>query len=349
MPLIAQNPVPRVILGLMTFGKDESKGARITSLDEFNKHLDYFQQQGFNEVDTARLYIGGAQEAFTAAAKWKERGLTLATKVYPYTPGIHKPDALREHFETSLKELGTNQVDIFYLHAADRSVPFDETLEAVNELHKEGKFVQLGLSNFTAFEVAEVVTLCNERGWVRPTIYQGMYNAITRSIETELIPACKRYGIDIVVYNPLAGGILSGKYKTKDVPAEGRYSDTAASGSLYRKRYFRDATFEALSIIEPVAQKHGLTLPETALRWIHHHSKLNIKDGRDGIIVGVSSFAQLESNLKDVQKGPLPEEVIEALDKAWLAAKATTPDYWHLDLKYTYNTQEALFKRKSKA
>ncbi|KAI9369196.1 NADP-dependent oxidoreductase domain-containing protein [Aspergillus egyptiacus] len=349
MPLIAQNPVPRAILGLMTFGPDESTGARITSLDEFNKCLDYFQQQGFNEVDTARIYVGGAQEAFTAQAKWKERGLTLATKWYPKAPGDHKPNVVRENLELSLKELGTNQVDIFYLHAPDRSIPFAETLETVNELHKEGKFVQLGLSNYTAFEVAEIVTICNERGWVRPTIYQAMYNAITRSIETELIPACKRYGIDIVVYNPLAGGIFSGKYKTKDVPAEGRYSDKAASGSLYRQRYFRDATFEALSVIEPVVQKHGLTLPETAFRWLHHHSGLNIKDGRDGIIIGVSSFSQLESNLEDVQKGPLPEEVVEALDKAWLITKPTTPNYWHLDLKYTYNTQEALFKPKPKA
>ncbi|KAL4879389.1 NADP-dependent oxidoreductase domain-containing protein [Aspergillus karnatakaensis] len=349
MPLIAQSPVPRTILGLMTFGPDESKGARITSLDDFNKSLDYFQQQGFNEIDTARVYVGGAQEAFTAQARWKERGLTLATKWYPKNPGDHKADVIRQNLELSLKELGSDQVDIFYLHAPDRSIPFAETLEAVNELHKEGKFVQLGLSNYTAFEVAEIVTICNERGWVRPTIYQAMYNAITRSIETELIPACKRYGIEIVVYNPLAGGIFSGKYKTKDVPAEGRYSDTAASGSMYRKRYFRDATFDALAIIEPVVQKHGLTLPETAFRWLHHHSALDIENGRDGIIIGVSSFSQLESNIKDVQKGPLPEEVVQALDKAWLITKPTTPNYWHLDLKYTYDTQEALFKPKPKA
>ncbi|GKZ34081.1 hypothetical protein AbraIFM66950_004219 [Aspergillus brasiliensis] len=350
MPLLAQNPTPRVILGLMTFGPNEAEGARITSLDDFNKCLDYFQQQGFNEVDTARIYIGGEQEAFTAQAKWKERGLTLATKVYPMVPGTHKPDVLRETFELSLNQLGTDCVDIFYLHAPDRSVPFAETLETVNELHKEGKFVELGLSNYTAFEVAEIVTMCNERGWVRPTIYQAMYNAITRNIETELIHACKRYGIDIVVYNPLAGGLLSGKYKTKDVPAEGRYSDTAHSGSLYRSRYFKDATFDALRIIEPVVEKHGLTLPETAFRWIHHHSALNIKDhGRDGIVVGVSSLSQLESNLKDIQKGPLPEEVVEALDKAWLVTKATAPDYWHLQLKYTYDTKEALFKPNAKA
>ncbi|KAJ5682522.1 Aflatoxin B1 aldehyde reductase member 2 [Penicillium macrosclerotiorum] len=347
MPLIAQNPQPRVILGLMTFGPNESKGARITSLDEYNRCLDYFQQQGFNEVDTARIYIGGEQEAFTAKANWKERGLTLATKWYPQYPGAHKPTVLRENLELSLKELNTNQVDIFYLHAPDRSVPFAETLEAVNELHKEGKFVQLGLSNYTSFEVAEIVTLCAERGWVRPTIFQAMYNAITRNIETELVHACRRYGLDIVVYNPLAGGLFSGKYKTKDIPAEGRYSDKVSSGPNYRNRYFRDANFEALSIIEPVVEKHGLTLVETALRWLRHHSVLNMNNGsRDGVLVGVGNFAQLETNLQDLQKGPLPEEVVEALDKAWLVAKPTSANYWHLDLKYTYDTQEALFKPK---
>ncbi|KAL1969460.1 hypothetical protein VTN77DRAFT_8898 [Rasamsonia byssochlamydoides] len=348
MPLVAQNLKPRIILGLMTFGPDESKGARITSLDELNRHLDYFQQQGYHEVDTARAYIGGAQEAFTRQARWKERGLKLATKVYPREPGTHKPDVLRQQFETSLRELGTDCVDIFYLHAPDRSVPFAETLEEVDKLHREGKFVQLGLSNYTAFEVAEIVTLCNERGWVRPTIYQAMYNAITRSIETELIHACRRYGIEIVVYNPLAGGIFSGKYKSKDViPEEGRYSDKNSTGPNYRNRYFKDATFEALRLIEPVVEKHGLTLLETALRWLVHHSALNIKDGgSDGVIIGVSNFAQLESNLRDLEKGPLPDEVVAVLDQAWLITKPTTANYWHLDLKYTYDTQEALFKSK---
>lgn len=179
MPLVASTGKPRVILGLMTYGPDVNKGARITSLDDFNQQLDYLQSQGYNEIDTARVYIGGDQEGFTRQARWKERGLKLATKVYPTEPGKHKPEILRREFETSLRELGTDQVDIFYLHAPDRSVPFAETLEEVNKLHKEGKFVELGLSNYTAFEVAEIVTLCAERGWVRPTIYQAMYNAIS--------------------------------------------------------------------------------------------------------------------------------------------------------------------------
>ncbi|KAG8630366.1 hypothetical protein KVT40_001985 [Elsinoe batatas] len=349
MPLLAQNPKPRIILGLMTFGPDASTGGRVTELVEYNKFLDYFQSQGYNEVDTARAYIGGKQEAFTRDAKWQDRGLTLATKCYPRDPGQHSPSRLTESLTTSLSELGTDTVDIFYLHAADRSVPFEETLRAVNDLHKAGKFVQLGLSNFTAFEVAEVVMTCKANGWVRPTIYQGMYNAITRSIEAELIPACRRYGLDIVIYNPVAGGIFSGKYKSVDVPKEGRFSDTANSGSMYRGRYFKDATFDALRIIEPVVEKHGLTLIETALRWVVHHSQLCVlpgshpSGGQDGIIIGVSNIGQLEGNLKDVEKGPLPEEVVKALDEAWLVCKPTTANYWHLDLKYTYDTKKALF------
>ena len=184
MTMLMQTGKPRVILGLMTFGPNESAGGRITSLDAYNKSLDYFQSQGYNEVDTARSYIDGKQEAFTAEAHWKERGLTLATKCYPNVPGKHKAERITEEFNKSLSELKTDCVDIFYLHAADRSVPFEETLEAVNKLHKQGRFVQLGLSNYTAFEVAEIVIMCKERGWVRPTIYQGMYNAISELLVT---------------------------------------------------------------------------------------------------------------------------------------------------------------------
>lgn len=310
----------------------------------YNTFLDRFQNAGYNEVDTARSYIGGAQEAFTRDAQWKERGLKLATKSYPKIPGTHKPDALTDEFETSLRELGTDCVDIFYLHAADRSVPFAETLKAVDRLHKAGKFVQLGLSNYMAFELAEIVMTCKYNGWVRPTIFQGMYNAITRSLEQEVIPACRRYGLEVVVYNPLAGGILSGKYKATDLPTEGRFSDVnQLLGASYRKRYFRDSTFEALSIIEPVAEAHGLTLVEIALRWLVHHSALNVINGQDGIVIGVSSMQQLEQNLEGCEKGPLPEEVTNALDRAWLVAKAETPNYWQLDLEYTYNTTLTLF------
>lgn len=162
-----------------------------------------------------------------------------------------------------------------------------------------------------------------------------------------MIPACQRYGLDVVIYNPLAGGLLLGKIKTVDIPSEGRYSENSFLGSLYRKDYFQECTFDALRLIETVAQKHNLTLLEVALRWVVHHLALQINNGRDGVVIGVSSFAQLEGNLSDLEKGPLPDEIVKALDEAWLITKPATPNYWHLDLKYTYDNQKALFEPKA--
>ena len=367
MPLLTQSLKPRIILGLMTFGPKEEDGARVTDINVYGKALDVFQQRGYLEVDTAPTYVGGQQEAFTREAKWKERGLGLATKVrYPNNPGDNTPEKVVESVERSLKELGTDCVDvsirpspypywkacqlssltkILYLHRPDRGTPFADTLGALDKLHKAGKFVNLGLSNFAAFEVAEVVMTCKYNGWVRPTVYQGMYNCITRNIEPELFVACKRYGLDVVVYNPIAGGLFSGKIKSKDmIPESGRFSATSVQqGRNYRNRYFRESVFKAVQTVEQAAEKEGLTMIEMALRWTVHHSGLRIKDGNDGIIVGVSSVEQLEDNLTNLEKGPLPDDVVRALDEAWKISKADSVDYWHGELKYTYNVHEALF------
>lgn len=125
-----------------------------------------------NHPLTSPQYVAGQSESFLAAADYKGLGFKLATKVYPSVPGTHTPAMLRSKVSDSLTALNTEDVDIFYLHAADRSVPFVDTLQTVNELYKEGRFQTLGLSNYTAYEVAEIVTLCKERGWVRPKIYQ---------------------------------------------------------------------------------------------------------------------------------------------------------------------------------
>ncbi|KAG5935209.1 hypothetical protein E4U53_000487 [Claviceps sorghi] len=351
MPLIVQNTKPRIILGLMTFGPSTEDGARITSIDTFNEALDLLQARGYNEVDTARVYVGTKQEAFTKETRWRERGLTLATKVhYPTAPGDNSAPKVVESVETSLKELGTDCVDILYLHRPDRGTPFQETLEAMDKLHKAGKFVQLGISNFTAYEVAEVMMLCKYNNWVRPSVYQGMYNCITRSIEPELFTACRRYGLDIVVYNPIAGGLFSGKIKSRDmVPESGRFSDVAsAQGTNYRQRYFRDSTFQAMQLVEKAVEKHGLTMIETALRWIVHHSKLNILKGNDGILIGVSSVQQLGDNLDHLEKGPLPEEVVKALDEAWQISKADCANYWHGELEYGYDARKTLLGAEAK-
>ncbi|KAK3346351.1 NADP-dependent oxidoreductase domain-containing protein [Lasiosphaeria hispida] len=333
---------PRIILGLMGFAPDENTGARLHKVDDLKQALDIFQARGYSELDTARAYGGGAQEGFTRQAGWKERGFSIATKVYPIPPGNHAPEIITREFETSLRELGTDSVDIAYLHAPDRSIPFALTLAAMDALHKAGKFQRLGLSNFAAFEVAEVVLTCARRGWVRPTVYQAVYNCMQRGIEAELLPACRRYGLDVVVYSPIVGGLLSGQITRKEtVPAEGRFSDKFLNGWI-RERYFRDSTFDAIAELRAAADREGVSTIEVALRWLVHHSKLDVRGG-DGIIIGVSKLEHIDSNLDYLEKGPLSEELLGALDRMWRIAKGEEAPYWHFDLEYAYDTKEALF------
>ena len=183
----------------MTFGPPgtEEKGSRVTSLDDYNACLEVLLKNGYSELDTARVYVGGKQEGWTKSADYAKKGFSIATKCYPHEAGLHSPERLKATLNKSLEELGTKCVDIFYLHAPDRSVPFEETLGACNDLFKEGKFVTLGLSNYAAWEVAEIVNIARERKWVQPKIYQAMYNCVTRAMEDELVPCCRKYGLGV--------------------------------------------------------------------------------------------------------------------------------------------------------
>ena len=322
----------RVSLGLMTSGPpgSEAYGTRIASLDAFNDCLDHYQSRGYGEVDVARTYVNGLQEGWTKAAKRREHKLNLTTKWFSYTWGDHSKKRLEANFAMSLHELGTDCCSIFYLHAPDHSVSFRQTMEACNELYPEGRFEKLGLSNYAAWEVAETCNLTDQQGRIKPTVYQAMYNFSSRGDQEELIPCCCKYGIDILIYNPLAGGVLTGRYQSKKVPDDGgRYSRSdPVVGSMHRERYFRDAEFEASNIIKPVANRFGLTLLEIAFRRCVHHGKLRVVDGDDGIVIGVSSLSRLEVILTNLEQRSLPEETVKTLDMAWQMMKPSITTYW---------------------
>ncbi|KAJ2979502.1 hypothetical protein NUW58_g7183 [Xylaria curta] len=317
----------RVILGLMVLGPPDVPGARFTGLDNITAAFDIFQEHGHTEIDTARLYLGGKQEAFTREAGWKERGLRVATKSYPITPGLHAPEILAATVETSLAELGTDYVDIFYLHAPDRSIPFEPTLEAVDKLYRAGKFKRLGLSNYTAFEVAEIAMTCAHRGFVRPRCTRAVQSSV-RNIEDELIPACRRYGLAIDAYSPTGGGSGRHHHERRRGPQGGSY--------------FRHGIVEGASIIRDAAAKAGIPPLEVALRWIRHHSQLSGDHG-DGVVLGFSKLQQLSDNLDALEKGPLDSELLEALEAAWRVAKQDADHYWQMPMEYGYDTQEVLF------
>lgn len=302
--------------------------------------LDVFQKHGHNEIDTARAYGNGSSETYLGELEWQKRGLIMDTKFYPTAgksaPGSwdqgsrHTPQDLRQNLMASLKELKTDKIDMWYLHGPDRTTPYAETMKAVNDLYKEGYFKRLGISNYMAWEVAQICELCRANGWIMPSVYQGVYNALHRSIEPELMPCLRHYGIAFYNYNPLAGGYLTSRYHRddKDIEAGSRFDPNRWQGKMYRGRYWNEQYFDALDILRPVAKKHGLTEAECALRWMTHHSMLKRENG-DAIIIGASSVKHLEENMVDLEKGPLPEEVVQALDKGWEGCKGISIRYWH--------------------
>jgi aflatoxin B1 aldehyde reductase len=163
-----------------------------------------------------------------------------------------------------------------------------------------------------------------------PTIYQGVYHVLQRSIEGELIPCLRKYGISLYAFQPLAGGLLTGRYKRDQTEFEegSRFDPKHLSGTVARGRYWNDAYFDALETIDTAAKKDTLTSAEIALRWLKYHSRLS-QDLGDAIIVGASRVGHLESNLQDLEKGPLPDEVVTAVEDAWSLVKGAVPNYWH--------------------
>jgi aflatoxin B1 aldehyde reductase len=156
------------------------------------------------------------------------------------------------------------------------------------------------------------------------------FSIIARALESELEPCLRKFGISLIIYNPLAAGLFSGKYTSLERPEEGRFSQTNNLGQLYMDRYFKQSNMDALAIIEPVAKKHNIPLIEVGLRWCIHHSKLRpaCNGGDDGLILGVSSFDQLVQNVEACEKGSLPSKVVEALDHGWERTRGDAATYW---------------------
>lgn len=324
-------PVRKIVLGSMEIGRrmDLEAGAKFVQL---------FQSYGHTEIDTAYMYAGGVAggenggDTERLLGKMESIvGSNIATKANPGDSKTLSGTSIRHQLETSLKNLNADSCDMFYLHWPCMDVPLTETLETVNTLYNEGKFKRFGLSNYTSWQVAEVQGICREKGYIRPSVYQGMYNCLTRMVEQELFSCLKRYKMSFYVYNPLAGGMLTGKHKVDDHPEEktdmsGRFYDNDW-GKAYRARFWRDSYFAALDLIRKSCEAEGIEMTGAALRWILHHSPLSEESG-DALIVGSSNINNLQKNLEYCQQGPLPNSVVLAIDQANELTRGNNPLYF---------------------
>jgi len=320
----------KAILGTMEMGRRKCDQKLAHAM------VDAFVAANFKELDTALMYCDGTTEKILGALPDRTKSQVLiSTKANPWNgKGLGYDSILKQSKQsfTSLKFKDEGKCDIFYLHAPDHNTPIEQSLKAVNQLHQDGKFLRFGLSNYSAWQVAEIYYLCKENKYVLPTVYQGMYNAITRSVELELIPCLRRFGISFYAYNPLAGGLLTGRYTFEDLEKEpiGRFFGNSWA-EAYRNRYWKKTNFDALENIKKclneVYGEGKVSIVEASLRWMIHHSALKSSNG-DGVILGASSLEHLKDNLLAVSQGPLEKAVVDAFTNAWDLCKGDCPLYF---------------------
>jgi len=300
----------------MTFGgqADEALSGRI---------LGAALDSGVNFVDTANSYNKGlSEEILGRALQGRRHRVILATKVFnkmgeaPEDRGLSKTAIFRA-IEASLRRLRTDYVDLYYLHQPDWSVPLEESLDAMDQLVRQGKVRYPASSNYAAWQVARMQALAEKRGYRPAVITQPMYNLLARGIEQEYLAMAREYGISTVVYNPLAGGLLTGKHK-RDAFTPGTRFD---NNRMYQDRYWHAGMFDAVEALEKIAAREDRSIISLALNWLFRHTPA------DCVILGATSVEQLTANLKTLDGAPLSENALHAAGLVWETLKGPTPLY----------------------
>lgn len=307
------------VLGTMTFGESVF-GSDASDM------ISRFGDLGYCELDTAYVYNKGQSEEIIGdyLAADESGKFRIATKVNPRITGRLDYDAVMMQFTESLRRLKTDKVDTLYLHFPDADTPVESALEACAKLYSEGKFSELGLSNFPAWLVVDVWHKCKNNGWVLPTVYEGLYNPLSRLAENELDMVLDNFGLRFYAYNPLAGGLLTNKYSSVgEAPAEGRFTNRPN----YKNRYWKPSYFEAVNELKKLCSENGTDIIQASYRWLAFHSMLDSERG-DAVIIGASKLSQLEQNISSVRNGPLPENIVDAFEKAWQTTRSDAPQYF---------------------
>jgi len=257
--------VSRLCLGTMMFGDrtDEAEARRI---------LDHARESGVDFLDTADMYAAGRSEEMVGRLIAQDRDAwVLATKAGNPVPGVARSAGLSRAWlmraiDGSLKRLGTDRVDLWYLHLDDRITPVEETVTAVGDAIRAGMVLYWGFSNFEGWQIADMVHTADKLGVPRPVACQPLYNALNRQAERDILPACDRFGIGVMPYSPLARGMLTGKYASIDAPPED--SRAARADKRMLETEFRAESVEIAGRFKAHAKRRGRSLVDFALGWL---------------------------------------------------------------------------------
>ena len=309
-----------LILGTMTFGESVFS-------PQVGEFIRAFLDAGYDELDTAYVYNeGNCERLLGEVLPGLDRPFKIATKVNPRISGKLDADAAYKQVNESLERMRLASVDTVFLHFPDPATPVESVLSAMADLHDRGKYRELGLSNFPAWMLADVWHICDRHGWVKPTVFEGVYNPLTRRAEAELNDALNHFGMRFYAFNPMCGGLLTGRYgKFEDAPTDGRFTHRPN----YQGRYWKKSFFDAVDLIKTAAEKHGISSIEATYRWLAYHSMLSGERG-DAILIGASKLHHLQQNMDTLKAGPLPEDLVAVFEQAWAITKGDSPEYFTL-------------------
>ena len=296
-------PVSQLCLGTMTFGLQCDEASSVAILDRA-------AAGGITFLDTSDVYpiggtldtVGRTEEILGRWLQGRRGDFVIATKCFgamstrPWDQGLSRKHIL-DAIDGSLRRLRTDYVDLYQLHHPDPSTPIDESLRALDDVVHAGKARYVGCSNYFAYQVARALGRSELLGLARFACVQPRYNLLYRQVERELLPLCAEEGLGVIAYNPIAGGLLSGKHRRKAGPMPGTRFTHPTAGARYRERYWHERELETVEALRPLAAEAGMAMVQMAVAWVLENPVITAP------IIGASRPEQLDDVLAAVDKG----------------------------------------------
>lgn len=301
-------------VGVMNFGKR-------TPPPEAERVVRRAIERGLRVFDTANVYGGGESERILGRILGKDRkDVSIATKVGlagmpAKTEGLSGA-VIAKAIDESLARLGTDYVDVYYLHAPDPNVPIEETLDAMKRVLDSGKARAWGVSNYASWQILQIDQLADARGMPRPAMSQVLYNVLIRQLEVEYFKFTREFPIHTTVYNPLAGGLLAGGHKREEIRKGSRFDNNG----MYQRRYWSQRFFDWVEQIGAIAREEGLSLLELSYAWVAN------RPGVDSVLLGPGDVAQLDAGIDGTAK-KLSTEAQKKVDDLAIAFAGTDAKY----------------------
>lgn len=319
-------------LGTMLFGEESGRGTpEADAIRMVHAYIDH----GGNHIDTANVYAGGRSEEIIAKAltDGRRQQVTLATKVrFGAAPESDMGAGLSrrviiDQVEGSLRRVGTDVIDLYYMHGWDPHTPIEESLRAFDDLVRDGKVRYIGVSNFKAWQVMQALGISDECGWARFIAAQYQYSLVVRDIEYEYRSLFEAQGIGCMPWGPLGGGFLTGKYQRDHKPTEGRIANTGDDLEEAWERRATERNWRIIDAVEQVALERNATVPQIALAWLRAQPIVS------SVIIGARTLEQFEDNIAAAHVD-LAEHELDRLDEA-----STLPEMYPYRMMQVYGME----------